>query len=879
MTETIENKRNPNRFSLNSIRFKIAAILIAIAICMAGIGFKVADVFGSVSDNMHALSEEQLPEISLSSEIATLANSKRSKMIDITVANDIATLEELDKHITETDSTMSELFTKLPEDEQGVFAESLFKASSALIDFSEAKKGQLRSEEQIADFIAQLQDAGDEMQVLMMDLALDAYHSLVDGSENTISDVDQSLSHLINSEFVITQSLLSIRAEINLLASTAISKGLTTDPDLIAKMDSLTFRSLMNLGVQATILDNMDTSDLLDVSVITSAKDRLESIINQSTFPSEVTRQAALQARETADQALSNAITEMSQRLLKSRNLTSEENRKAIEGLLQKEVSFLNRLLIINNAVAAYQTGVMGVVSARTEAEVAKAEVTMNSSFDTIDRKTLFRFHELDDIKSTLRKLGNSETGIVAVKRAYLKAHENLEDAGRTAANEVQAIVDLAEQRSELSRAEIASMASAMSDNIAQVSTQMIWLAGIALVMFIVSFVLSQFWIVWPLNRISASTQRLAEGDRQPIVGFDKASVEIFKIADALSIFRDGLVEKENLTLIAEKEREERQAAQTAAVAALGDGMSRLAKGDLTTPIDLELAEGYEQLRLDFNDTLDVLNSTIAKVVSAAVSMQGGSAGISQSAEDLSQRTESQAATLEQTAAALDELSASVTSAADGARNVEQTVADARDEAHASGQVVQSAVVAMTEIEQSSNHISQIIGVIDDIAFQTNLLALNAGVEAARAGEAGRGFAVVASEVRALAQRSSEAAMEIKNLISSSATQVGKGVELVDKAGEALQSIMDRVNHISQLVSDIARGAEEQSIGLQEINTGVIQLDQVTQQNAAMVQQATSASQSLTGDASMLTNMVSRFRTTPVDNPTTEAATPGKRAG
>lgn len=879
MTETIEKKRNPNRFSLNSIRFKIAAILVAIAICMAGIGYKVADVFGTVSDNMITLSDEQLPEITLSSEIASLAHSKRSKMIDITLADNIPALEVLDKSITQTDTAMAELFDQLPEEEKNTFALRLFNASNALIQFSDAKKEQLRSEAQIAEFIQQLQTAGDDLQVLMMDLALDAYHSLVDGSENTISDVDRSLTHLINNEFVIIQSLLSIRAEINLLASTAISKGLTTDPDLIAKMDSLTFRSLMNLGVQATILDNMDTDDLLDVSVITDAKERLERIIEQSTFPSEVTRQAALDARDTADQELSGAVSAMSQRLLKSRNMTSEDNRNAIEGLLKKEVSFLNRLLIINNAVAAYQTGVMGVIAATTEEDVAKAEVTMRSSFETIDRKTLFKFHELDDVKDTLRKLGSEKNGVVVVKRAYLKAHENLERAGKTAADEVQSIVDLAEERSMMSQTEIASMASTMSANITQVSTQMIWLAGAAFAMFILAFILSQFWIVWPLNRISTSTQSLAAGDRQPIIGFEKSSVEIFKIADALSIFRDGLVEKEHLTQIAEKEREERQIAQTAAVSALGDGMSRLAKGDLTTPIKQELAEGYEQLRLDFNDTLDVLNSTIAKVVNAAVSMQGGSAGISQSAEDLSQRTESQAATLEQTAAALDELSASVTSAADGARNVEKTVADARDEAHASGQVVQSAVVAMTEIEQSSNHISQIIGVIDDIAFQTNLLALNAGVEAARAGEAGRGFAVVASEVRALAQRSSEAAMEIKNLISSSATQVGKGVELVDKAGEALQSIMDRVNHISQLVSDIARGAEEQSIGLQEINTGVIQLDQVTQQNAAMVQQATSASQSLTGDASMLTDMVSRFRTNPVDKATTKAAAPDKRAG
>ncbi|MEP1496434.1 methyl-accepting chemotaxis protein, partial [Pseudophaeobacter sp.] len=222
--------------------------------------------------------------------------------------------------------------------------------------------------------------------------------------------------------------------------------------------------------------------------------------------------------------------------------------------------------------------------------------------------------------------------------------------------------------------------------------------------------------------------------------------------------------------------------------------------------------------------------------------------------------TESQAATLEETAAALDELTASVRSAAEGASSVEATMEAAKKEAEISGEVVQSAVSAMTEIEQSSNHIGQIISVIDDIAFQTNLLALNAGVEAARAGEAGKGFAVVASEVRALAQRSSDAAMEIKTLIGDSSKQVARGVDLVGKAGEALDSIVGQVSHISKLVSGIAEGAVEQSTGLNEINTGVTQLDQVTQQNAAMVEEATAAGHMLNADSSKLAELVAIFK-------------------
>ncbi|MEO8245111.1 MAG: methyl-accepting chemotaxis protein, partial [bacterium] len=226
---------------------------------------------------------------------------------------------------------------------------------------------------------------------------------------------------------------------------------------------------------------------------------------------------------------------------------------------------------------------------------------------------------------------------------------------------------------------------------------------------------------------------------------------------------------------------------------------------------------------------------------------------------------ENQAATLEETAAALDELTTSVRSAATGAREVETIVQSARREAEDSGKVVLGAVEAMNGIERSSDQISQIIGVIDDIAFQTNLLALNAGVEAARAGDAGRGFAVVASEVRALAQRSSDASKEIKTLISTSSQLVGRGVEAVGSAGKALNTMVDRVSHISTLISGIATGASEQSSALAEVNVGVTQLDQVAQRNASMVEQSTNATQALQQAAVGLDSLVAYFTTTGVE--------------
>lgn len=301
------------------------------------------------------------------------------------------------------------------------------------------------------------------------------------------------------------------------------------------------------------------------------------------------------------------------------------------------------------------------------------------------------------------------------------------------------------------------------------------------------------------------------------------------------------------------------QEAQEKVVTTLRGTLIRLADRDLSGRIEEAFPGEYDQLRTDFNTAITQLSETIAEVAERAVDLANGADEITSATNDLSGRTESQAATLEQTAAALDEITTSVKSAADGAAQVETYVSETRGRARASGELVESAVSSMSNIEKQAQEIENIIGVIDDIAFQTNLLSLNAGVEAARAGEAGKGFAVVATEVRALAQRSSEAAKDIKMKISGSSQQVEEGVDQVNQVGAALKDIIARVDEISSFVSDIARSAAEQAQGLGEINTGVVSLDQVTQQNAAMVEQCTAAAQSFGNHASALRKSMQRF--------------------
>ena len=353
-----------------------------------------------------------------------------------------------------------------------------------------------------------------------------------------------------------------------------------------------------------------------------------------------------------------------------------------------------------------------------------------------------------------------------------------------------------------------------------------------------------------PLTSMTATMRRLATGDLSAEVAVDQRRDEVGELAASLVAFRDQLAAAEHA----------KQQQAELIVSSIGAGLDALAQGDLTARIDADLDGPFAKLKSDFNDAMRTVAATLTEVNSSARSISHGASDIRQASDDLSRRTEQQAANLEETAAAMEEITATVGDTAVKASKANEVVVGAREEAAKSGEIVQRAVDAMNGIEQSSSEIGEIISVIDGIAFQTNLLALNAGVEAARAGDAGKGFAVVASEVRALAQRSADAAKDVKARINLSTAQVDAGVTLVADAGKALTRISDQIGEISVLVGGIAAAAEKQAAGLQQVNVAVGEMDGVTQQNAAMVEEATAAARSLAEEIKNMSRQVARFR-------------------
>ncbi|MEP9398109.1 methyl-accepting chemotaxis protein, partial [Mesorhizobium sp. KR2-14] len=413
-------------------------------------------------------------------------------------------------------------------------------------------------------------------------------------------------------------------------------------------------------------------------------------------------------------------------------------------------------------------------------------------------------------------EIGDAVVGLAAKPETYERGRDLASSARGT---EVQAGVREAIAQMQ---AQIAGWLKDVSTqkNAAMTFAQYLQLGGASLTVGFL--VLIAWWlsrqIARPVSQMTAAMRALASGDhgvavpavgRRDEVGQMAAAVETFKAAaieklrlEAEAAASRQRAEEERAAAAARKAEEDRQDA--VAIAALGEGLDRLSQGDLVHRIEAPFPDKLVKLRADFNGSVEKLQQTLLAISASVGTIHAGTGEISSAADDLSRRTEQQAASLEETAAALDEITATVRKTAEGAVHARDVVAGAKGDAETSGAVVRQAIAAMGMIEKSSEQISRIIGVIDEIAFQTNLLALNAGVEAARAGDAGRGFAVVASEVRALAQRSAEAAREIKGLISTSTTQVGEGVKLVAETGKALERIVVEVAEINAVVTNIA---------------------------------------------------------------------------
>ena len=391
------------------------------------------------------------------------------------------------------------------------------------------------------------------------------------------------------------------------------------------------------------------------------------------------------------------------------------------------------------------------------------------------------------------------------------------------------------------------------------VTNAQIWVLGIGLLSVVAALVIALVmgrWIGGAVRALADTTGALAQGDLSVDIAGADHDHELGRMAQALKVFKQTREERK----AASEAQKRAQAEQEALVEIVSNQLTELSNGNLTAHINQDVAAQFTELRDNFNAATERLRSAFSHVVEASGEIGANANVVGDATMNLSTRTESQAATLEETARTMQQMAETVANTAEGAREARGFVVQTRDKAEAGASVVAEAVTAMENIQTSSEQISKILDLIDDIAFQTNLLALNAGVEAARAGEAGQGFAVVASEVRNLAQRSTDAARDIKGLVDTATQNVAVGVRLVDETGASLGEIAEMVETIATRVIAISDATEDQSTGLGEVNLAISELESVTQQNTAMVEETAASAQQLADDSGDLIHMTSQFR-------------------
>jgi len=535
--------------------------------------------------------------------------------------------------------------------------------------------------------------------------------------------------------------------------------------------------------------------------------------------------------------------------------------------------------------VAATRSLVATVYAAHEMAFYAPTDPAYKTAAAFYNENAASLISRMEQAKKGRPQDGLKIDGYIARAKPFIAITDAATKPG-TAEAEVRKSLALADHQMPPLLSDMRDLTTSMKDNIkarsielgdqtnSTILTSLVTLGVIFIASLLGAVLISSRGIAGPIVRLRERMTALANGDTEaPVEGRDRRD-EVGQMAAAVAVFRDNALERLRLEqeadanrILSETERLARETQKAKddadtqfAVEQLAHALSSLAEGDVGYQIEVPFVAQLDGLRVNFNNSTANLKQALLDVGANARSVDAGASEIRASADDLSKRTEQQASSVEETSAALEQITTTVKDSSKRAEEVGHLVAQARAGAEKSGQVVRNAVVAMKEIERSSDEITNIIGVIDEIAFQTNLLALNAGVEAARAGEAGKGFAVVAQEVRELAQRSAQAAKEIKALIVTSGNHVRSGVTLVDETGRALEVIVAEVQEINRHVDAIVEASHEQSAGLHEINSAVTEIDRGTQQNAAMVEEQTSASHSLARDAASLNQLLSRFQ-------------------
>lgn len=896
---------------LGSIAAKLGVTLLALGGAVAaavGVGYIV---FSTVATSVSDLMERAVPRIEASTQVIQASGRSRDVLARISSARSNA---ELDAAFSDFQNELSSVESSLGGLSQDEIAnikpmlETVRFTSEAMVT---ALVAQFETETSLATQIAELETLAEDVRLELQKLSNVALFNLTAKSNQAVNTVRDTLSGLTDREFSEIRAILEVRAEVNLLTGVALAQTGPIDPGMSAILNDLFKASLSRLdrGLEEI---RQNESLVEEIGPVFEVRKYFEETPARGLRSDRI-----LRLRQDSEAALSEIIDTRSFLLAILAEDIATENETVIRQLIDRDVKSIRDAAEIDLAVQTLLVRALFGVSATKPEDIAPHQEQLTQVSDRLVQliKGEAVSDRLRELIMQMQSAAAPEKGVLATRKAVFEAALLARTRSSDASAELTKIASASEAASASAVSEMLVTGRSVADGTERGMAQMTGIAIAGLVVIILSALAVYVLILRPMARVTKVTERLATGDLAPVSGFDRVGGEIGQMAKALAVFREGMIERERMEA-AEKERaaeeREREAAeaeekvrakeeaaaeearrkeeerkreaeevarreeieraaqadrdaraaeQEHVVTRLASALDELASGDLTVEINEPFSDAYEELRANFNaairkiaEAISALTESVSSVGDAADSMTGY-------ADDLARRTERNAASLEETSAAVSELTSAARSTATTAQTANTVMLEAQKEAETSKTTVEGAVATMSEVEASSDAVSHIVDLIENIAFQTNLLALNAGVEAARAGEEGRGFAVVATEVRALAQRSSEAASEINTLISTTRGQISKGVSQVNDAGEALNGILSYISDISRHISDISVGADEQATTISSISEAVKQLDAATQENATMFEASRATSDTLTREASLLQELADRFRT------------------
>jgi len=710
----------------------------------------------------------------------------------------------------------------------------------------------------------------------------DSYFDVITTAEDVGKTADKIVKSLVDDGLQVMQVIVDIGAETNLVTGLLTAGTLTSSPSILALLeDQFTSSALRVQKLLAKLPADPKFNNL---------RQRVTEIAQLADFKSQVAGggdmarlQNVFRVHERLAGVLITLVDDLNFDLVTQSDDAVKESSKVIKDLVSNQIAGLRNALDI----AAQTHLVASVLSDTSVAKDAAMLVPFQERFKTSSDELVKLSETIHDeqIRKAIADLlafGRGEESVSALRgkelAATLRADRTIEENAKIQRELDQAVSSLVSETEQGMKQGI----GALTDKLDHERTLLIMVAALSLV---ASGAIAVFYVQRNLVRrlcaIGDTMRHLSTGDTAVDVPAVEDRDEIGEMARAVGVFRDGAIARVRLESEAAERRrshEEMQAKvaqeqrrsmeeqgrnaqeQEHVVRALKLGLEKLSSGDLTFCLTDDFPQAYKEIKEEFNLTISRLRETIQVLADSTREVSGASTEISASSTDLSQRVEEQAASLEQTSASLEEIAAVVRRTAKDAQHAAASAGRARESTNSNGEVVAKAVKAMARIAESSHQISDIIGVIDEIARQTNLLALNAAVEAARAGDAGRSFAVVASEVRGLAQRSAQAAKDIKQLLTNSAAQVRDGVDLVNTAGAALTGILTSINDVAEIVGNIAAASVEQTDGLEQVNKALAQMDDVTQHNAALVEENAATAKMLDHQAQTMAERVSLFR-------------------